>query len=75
MNLWSLEPVTKELQHDTKSLGDIRDLLNAVMKEFCETNNPLYTNSSIILCPLIESAIVKTQGGNFSMNSRDEKKQ
>ena len=47
----SFNSVTGKLQRDIMSLSDVRDLFNAVMKEFSETNNLLCMNRSVILCP------------------------
>ena len=73
MKLESLNSVTKELRRETTSLSDIRDLFDAVIVEFRETRNRLYTNASIILCPLSESAIVKVPQGNSSATSTSER--
>lgn len=66
------ESVSKVLQKDRTSIGDVRAVFDAIIDEFPSTSNRLGSYSAIVHCPHFESALVKIQRGNESTLSREE---
>ena len=67
-----LESVTKALQSDATTMGDVRVLFTAVMDDFPETRSRLGSNATIVHCVNFENAKVKLQRGNFGALTMNE---
>lgn len=73
LKLKDLESVTKALQYENTSIGDVRGLFDAVIEQFPQTATRLSSSSNIIHTPLFESGIIKVQLGNSGALCRDER--
>ncbi len=64
--LADLDSVTKALQREDITLHETRVLFNSIIEEYPETRDRLAPDSSLVLNPDFENAIVRIQSGRMS---------
>ena len=67
-----LESVTKSLQHEGRTVSEVRILFDAVIENYSGTATRLFSSAEIVHSPEFESAVVKLQQGNTLALSREE---